>query len=65
MHCPRLEAHRPRDFQINNVGLGLELTRDVARRLNDSVLADGASKVRPIAEKTLATVREKIGLGAR
>ena len=31
----------------------------------DSVLAEGASKVRPIAEKTLATVREKIGLGAR
>ena len=31
----------------------------------DSVLAEGASKVRPIAEKTLVTVREKIGLGAR
>lgn len=31
----------------------------------DSVLAEGASKVRPIAEKTLVAVREKIGLGAR
>jgi tryptophanyl-tRNA synthetase len=31
----------------------------------DSVLAEGVSKVRPIAEKTLATVREKIGLGTR
>jgi tryptophanyl-tRNA synthetase len=31
----------------------------------DSVLAEGASKVRPIAEKTLATVKEKIGLGTR
>lgn len=31
----------------------------------DSVLAEGASKVRPIAEKTLATAREQIGLGAR
>jgi len=31
----------------------------------DSVLAEGASKVRPIAEKTLSTVREKIGLGTR
>jgi tryptophanyl-tRNA synthetase len=31
----------------------------------DSVLAEGASKVRPTAEKTLATVREKLGLGAR
>lgn len=30
----------------------------------DSVLAEGASKVRSIAEKTLGTVREKIGLGA-
>jgi len=31
----------------------------------DSVLAEGASRVRPIAEKTLAIVEEKIGLGAR
>ena len=31
----------------------------------DSVLAEGASKVRSIAEKTLVTVREKIGLGTR
>lgn len=29
----------------------------------DSVLAEGASRVRPIAEKTLAIVRDKIGLG--
>jgi len=31
----------------------------------DSALAEGASKVRPIAEKPLANVRKKIGLGAR
>lgn len=31
----------------------------------DSVLAEGASKVRPTPEKTLATVKEKIGLGTR
>jgi tryptophanyl-tRNA synthetase len=29
----------------------------------DSVLEEGAGRVRPIAEKTLATVRDKIGLG--
>ena len=29
----------------------------------DSLLADGASKARPLAEKTLATVRERVGLG--
>lgn len=29
----------------------------------DSVLKDGAERIRPIAEKTLETVKEKIGLG--
>jgi tryptophanyl-tRNA synthetase len=29
----------------------------------DSLLTEGASKLRPIAEKTLAAVREKVGLG--
>ena len=29
----------------------------------DSMLRDGADKVRPLAERTLATVKEKVGLG--
>jgi tryptophanyl-tRNA synthetase len=29
----------------------------------DSLLAEGASKVRPVAEKTLAIVKDKVGLG--
>ncbi len=38
-----------------------EITADPAYL--DSLLAEGASKARPIAEKTLSTVKEKIGLG--
>jgi tryptophanyl-tRNA synthetase len=29
----------------------------------DSVLSEGASRVRPVAEKTLASVKDTIGLG--
>jgi tryptophanyl-tRNA synthetase len=38
-----------------------EITADPAYL--DSVLAEGASRARPIAEKTLTTVKNKIGLG--
>ena len=38
-----------------------ELTSDPAYL--DSLLAEGASKVRPIAEKTLGVVKNKVGLG--
>jgi len=38
-----------------------ELTADPA--YIDSLLAEGASRVRPIAEKTLAIVKDKVGLG--
>jgi hypothetical protein len=29
----------------------------------DTLLAEGANKVRPAAEKTLALVRDKVGIG--
>ncbi|GAI17404.1 unnamed protein product [marine sediment metagenome] len=29
----------------------------------DSLLAEGASKVRPLAEKTLTTAKDKVGVG--
>ena len=38
-----------------------ELTADPARI--DSLLAEGAARVRPVAEKTLATVKNRVGLG--
>jgi len=38
-----------------------ELTADPAHI--DSLLAEGAGKIRPIAEKTLALVKERVGLG--
>jgi len=38
-----------------------ELTADPAYL--DSLLTEGASKIRPLAEKTLTTVKEKVGLG--
>jgi tryptophanyl-tRNA synthetase len=38
-----------------------ELMKDPAHI--DNLLADGASKVRPMAEKTLQTIKDKIGLG--
>jgi tryptophanyl-tRNA synthetase len=38
-----------------------ELTADSA--YIDSLLAEGANKIRPVAEKTLALVKDRIGLG--
>jgi len=38
-----------------------ELTADPGHI--DTLLAEGAQKIRPIAEKTLATVKERVGLG--
>ena len=38
-----------------------ELTADPTHI--DSLLAEGAERIRPVAEKTLATVKDRIGLG--
>lgn len=68
----RFEGKGYRDFKQEVAEIVIEGLRPLQSRYReltadpthiDSLLTEGASRVRPVAEKTLATVKERVGLG--